>query len=99
MSTPKSEKWLRDFASQHLTRFETDFRFFEEGDFGSLHQLEFNNDGSGGEIELWSSGWFRIHYVNYIQEVELINAFVGPDDERQDQLIAELIRRLADKSP
>jgi hypothetical protein len=94
----KSEQWLKKFAIQHLSNFEVNFRFFAEADFGSLHQVEFNNDEKGGEIEVWSSGWFRVHLVDYVSGIELMCAFIDPDDEQQDQLVSELIMLLADEA-
>jgi hypothetical protein len=59
-----------------------DYKFFEKGDLGSLNQIIFNNELNGGAIDLWSSGWVGIHFVDYVQDLELIDVLINPADKK-----------------
>lgn len=82
-------KWFKEKLAPLLEGFEIVYKYFEEGDFGSLNQIEFNSDLKGGEIDFWSSGFLGIHLVDYLNSNELLNEFLEPNqiDEKQIALL------------
>jgi len=66
-----------------LNEYELKYRFFEEGDFGSLNQVEFNSSKIGGNIDFWGLGWLGIFVWDYRKEEELLNVLLMPDEGKE----------------
>jgi len=66
-------------------------RFFASGDFGSLHQIEFNSSRIGLTVDFWSSGKLGIHLVNYKEGEELINVLLEAEEEVKKKEILKKI--------
>ncbi len=81
----KNVDWFKVEIAPYLKEFEIKYKFFENGDFGDLNQVEFNSQRTGGEIDFWSSGWLGIHFVDYIKGEELLNAFLEPHQEQEKE--------------
>jgi hypothetical protein len=77
--------WYKKEVEPYMKDYEIKYRFFEKGDFGALNQLEFNTKERGGEIDFWSTGWLRIHFVDYIKGEEQINIFLEPYQEEEQK--------------
>lgn len=87
----KDLEWFKNIISPKLDGFELQYKFFENGDFGSLNQIEFNSNKMGGIVDFWSSGWLGIHLVDYINGIELMNFFLEPEREgEKDNALEEL---------
>ena len=52
----KDVNWFKDGIEPKLNGFEVKYKYLEEGDFGSLNQIEFNSKKIGGEIDFWGLG-------------------------------------------
>jgi hypothetical protein len=95
MSLVRDLSWFKSVMEPKLKDYEVQYRFFEEGDFGALNQVEFNSEKMGGEIDFWSSGWVSIHLVDYVKSNELINVFLKPEQYSDRQkYFAELEQKL-----
>lgn len=86
--------WFKDNFEYYLNNYVIEYKFYENGDFGNLDQVEFNSTGKGGEIDFWSSGSLNIHFVNYITGQVLINIFLEPYQEKEKNEIFERLREL-----
>lgn len=86
--------WFRVEFEPHLSGYETKYRFYEKGDFGTLNQVEFNKDDRGGEVDFWSSGHIGIHFVNYRNAEALLIAFLEPKDALRRKHAFEALRDL-----
>lgn len=64
-----------------LKDYEISNRFFEEGDFGSLYQIEFNSKSKGGNIDFWGLDWLGIFLWDYENEKELFNILIESKKE------------------
>jgi hypothetical protein len=64
-----------------LKEYNLEYKFFDEGDFGSLSQVEFNSSKIGGNIDFWGLGWLGIFVWDYQKEQELLNLLIKPDQE------------------
>lgn len=88
--------WFKNSFVQNLDKYVTEYRFFEEGDFGSLNQVIFNSTKMGGEVEFWSSGFMRIHLWDYENDKELINILLEPSENKEKESVftklAELLK-------
>ena len=56
---------------------------FKNGDFGDLDRIEFDGEGSGGNVDFWSSGWLSIHFVDYVIGEELLNVLLEPQEIKE----------------
>lgn len=91
----KDLNWFKDTFESHLKGYDIEYRFFEDGDFGSLHQVEFNSNEKGGEIDFWSLGWLSIHFVNYTNGEILLNILLNPEQsDEKDENLNKLIELL-----
>ncbi len=85
MSTIKDVEWFkRNFAS-NLEGYELEYRFFEEGDFGSLNQVVFNSSKIGGGIDFWGLGWLGIHVYDYEKEELVLNILLETHQETEKE--------------
>jgi len=50
MKEVKDIEWFKKELAPHLKAYELIFKFFEQGDFGSLSQVEFNSEKVGGNL-------------------------------------------------
>lgn len=77
--------WFNKEMTSYLKGYEVKYKYFEEGDFGSLNQVEFNSKKRGGEVDFWSTGWLRIHLVDYVNGNELMNIFLEPNQKEEKE--------------
>ena len=73
--------WFKTYVAPKMIGYELEYRFWNNGDFGSLNQVQFNSEKMGGAIDLWSQGWTGIHLVDYSADVELLNILLSPTQE------------------
>lgn len=85
-------EWFKVEFGFYLSGYEVKYKFFEEGDFGSLNQVEFNKEERGGEIDFWGSGHVGIHFVNYLNGDVLMNSFLEPHDVLQKKHAFEVLK-------
>ena len=90
----KDFEWFKNIFISHLKGFEIKYRFFEEGDFGSLNQVEFDSQEKGGEIDFWSSGQLSIHLVDYKKGEELLNILLMPNQNEGKEIAFQKLREL-----
>ncbi|MCJ8292750.1 MAG: hypothetical protein HRT58_22645 [Crocinitomicaceae bacterium] len=88
----KDITWFKKEVEPLLKGYSVEYKFFENGDFGDLNQVEFNSKERGGEIDFWSSGWLGVHLVDYKEECVLLNTLLKPNQyEEKDGILNELI--------
>ena len=75
--------WFKVEMASLLIDYEVEYKFFENGDYGSLNQIEFNKEEKGGGVDFWSSGWLAIHFVDYIKGEVLLNVFLEPHQKEE----------------
>jgi hypothetical protein len=69
-----------------LKKYKLEYKFFSEGDFGALNQVEFNSNEIGGNIDFWGLGWLGIFVWDYRKEEELLNLLIKPDQEEEKKV-------------
>lgn len=79
MDNVKNLIWFKNNLESKLLSFELQHKYFEEGDFGTLNQIEFNSLKIGGNIDFWSLGWIGIFIWDYQKEKELFNVLLNPE--------------------
>jgi hypothetical protein len=84
MKDRKDIEWFRSNVAPKIKGYELRYKFFDEGDFGSLNQVEFNSKRIGGNIDFWGLGWLGVFVWNYETEKELLNILLEPS-QRQEQ--------------
>jgi len=96
MNEIKDINWFKDKLAPKLQGYELGYRFFDEGDFGSLSQVEFNSKKIGGAIDFWGLGWLGIFVWHNEKEEELLNVLLEPhqDMEKEEAFkqLEELLR-------
>jgi len=70
-----------------LKEYKLEYRFFDEGDFGSLNQIEFNSSKIGGNIDFWGLGWLGIFVWDYRKEEQLLNVLIKPEEEEEKKIV------------
>lgn len=85
MRNVRDIEWFKREFSPRLKNYEFEYRFFNEGDFGSLNQVEFNSKKIGGNIDFWGLGWIGVFVWNYETEEQLLNVLVEPHQEKEKE--------------
>ncbi|HHG86369.1 MAG TPA: hypothetical protein ENJ82_16580 [Bacteroidetes bacterium] len=87
----KDITWFKKEVEPYLKGYDVVYKFFKNGDFGDLNQVEFNSKERGGEIDFWSSGWLSVHLIDYIKGNELLNTLLKPEQHKEkDKLLSKL---------
>lgn len=90
----KNITWFKENIIPYLEGFEIEFKFYENGDFGDLNQVELNSSEKGGEIEFWSTGWLGIHLVDYIEGEEILDVLLRPDQYEEKENVGKRLQEL-----
>ncbi len=91
MEKIKDVEWFKDNVVPKIKGYELEYKFFDEGDFGSLNQIEFNSKKIGGNVDFWGLGWLGIFVWNYETEEQLLNVLLEPNQQKeQDEALRQL---------
>ena len=94
MENTRDLNWFKTEIEPKLTQYEITHRFYAEGDFGSLNQVEFNSDKIGGNVDFWGLGWLGIFVWNYEKEEQLLNILLEPNQESDIEKAFEELENL-----
>lgn len=94
MEEIKNIDWFKKVIAPHLTGYEISYRFYEEGDFGSLNQVIFNSPTKGGGIDFWGLGWIGIDLVDYETEEQLMNILLDASQQIEQSDALERLQEL-----
>jgi hypothetical protein len=87
--------WFKVVIAPRLLGYTITYRYFEQGDFGSLYQVEFNSVQKGGAFDFWGMDWLGIHLVDYRKDVALVNKLLTDAEEHEKrQVIATFLSLL-----
>lgn len=89
MEQSKDINWFKETIEPQLKKYEIEYRFYEEGDLGSLSQVVINSDKKGGGISFWGLGWLGVEIYDYKNDVELLNILLKPEQNIEKNLILE----------
>jgi len=90
----KDIDWFKDNFEFYLSNYEIEYRFYQNGDWGDLNQVEFNTVGKGGEIDFWSSGNLSVHFIDYVTGKVLINIFLESFQEKEKDEIFQKLKEI-----
>ena len=90
-------EWFKEEIFPNFKDYELNYRYFDEGDFGSLNQVEFNSNKIGGNIDFWGLGWLGIFVWDYENENEILNILLEPKQEREKIEAFEKLKRLVQR--
>ena len=95
MKIQKDIDWFKKEVEPLLQKYEVKYRYYDQGDFGSLNQASFEAKDKGGQIDYWGLGWLGIFLWDYVEAVILINILLSPDEmhnvnEHLDNLVVLL---------
>ena len=94
MEEKKDIEWFNRSIAPDLKNFEIKYRFFAEGDFGALNQIEFNSKLVGGNIDFCGLGWLGIFVRDYKNEKIMLNILLEPQQEKEKTEAFEKLNRL-----
>lgn len=94
MASPYDVTWFKAVIVPRLHGFTVSYRYFEQGDFGPLHQVEFNSAQKGGVFDFWGMDWLGIHLVDYTQDIELLNRLLTDAEEGEKEHVIDLFLAL-----
>jgi hypothetical protein len=87
--------WFEKEVAPNLNGYELNYKFYQEGDFGSLNQIEFNSKKVGGNIDFWGLGWLGVFVWNYESEEQILNLLLEPhQDEEKIKILTKLAELL-----
>jgi len=87
-------EWFKKEVASKLNGYEFDYKFFKEGDFGSLNQVEFNSKKIGGNIDFWELGWLGVFIWSYEKEVQLLNILLEPHQKEEKEKIFDTLKEI-----
>lgn len=90
----KNMEWFKDVFSQKLENYDLKYKNFDNGDFGSLEQVEFNSTQIGGNIDFWSLGYLGIFIWDYKKEEIILNTLINPDDNDKKEDALEILNSI-----
>ncbi|MFV5700171.1 hypothetical protein ACM55H_17575 [Flavobacterium sp. ZT3R17] len=85
MDSTKNILWFKANIEPTLEGFEIKYCSYDDGDFGSLNQIEFNSKGKGGNIDFWGLGYLGIFLWDYQKEEEIMNVLLDPNQELEKE--------------
>lgn len=94
MSSSKNISWFKEIVEPTLKGYEIEYRYYEEGDFGSLNQVEFNSKEKGGNVDFWGLGWLGLYVWDYEKEEEIMNILLSPDQENEKEIAFEEFQKI-----
>jgi hypothetical protein len=94
MKKVKDIKWFKDKLATKLEGYELNYKFYNEGDFGSLNQVEFNSKKIGGNVDFWGLGWLGIFVWDYERAEQLLNILLEPHQEKEKDDAFEQLEKL-----
>ncbi|MHA6697866.1 hypothetical protein [Chryseobacterium sp. A321] len=83
MENVKDIDWFKREMASYFNEYELIYKFFEQGDFGSLNQIEFNSEKIGGNIDLWGLGSIGIFVWDYEKNEEILNILLSPNQDKE----------------
>ena len=83
----KNFDWAKKNFLPKLFGYDFNFRYFDDGDFGSLNQIEFDSAEYSGAIDFWGMNWLGIFVWDKIREEEKINLMFSPEQEKEKEEI------------
>lgn len=81
-----SSRWFKENIEPLLTHYKCTYRFYANGDFGSLDQVAFDSERYSGEIDYWSSGRVSINLWDYEKEEMVLNLLVLEDEDVSNKI-------------
>lgn len=87
-------EWFRSNMAPEFIGYELSYRFFDEGDFGSLNQVEFESKKIGGNIDFWGLGWLGVFVWNYEKEEVSLNLLIEPHREEEKRAAIKKLQDL-----
>jgi hypothetical protein len=86
--------WFKETVAPKLQGYDIKYRFYEEGDFGSLNQVLLESKKIGGQIDFWGGDWLGIYVWDYIKSEELMNVLLEPDKTLEKEKDLERMQSL-----
>lgn len=77
-----------------LKGYEINYKFFENGDFGSLNQIEFNSKKIGGNFDFWELGWLGVFLWDYEREKIIYNVLIEPNQDNEREIIFKKLNEI-----
>jgi hypothetical protein len=74
--------WFKIHVAPNLIEYEISYKYFENGDFGDLNQVEFNSQLFGGGIDFWGMGYIGIFIYDYTKELQVENKLYDPSEKQ-----------------
>jgi len=91
MKEKKDIEYFKKNLTSKLIGYELNYKFFEEGDLGSLNQVEFNSSKIAGNIDFWGQGWVGVFVWDYEEDEQLLNVLIEPDHDKEvDDIFVKL---------
>lgn len=94
MVSEKNIQWFKDEIEPLLTNFEIKYKFFPEGDFGALNQVEFNSAKINGVVDFWSLNWLSVFVWDCRKEEEILNVFLEPNQNLEKEAAFEKLKNI-----
>ncbi len=75
-----NSNWFKENLAKLFFDYKLEYRFFPEGDLGSLDEVVFENEKKGGSINYWGKGFLGIFLFDYEEEREIMNVLIDPNN-------------------
>ena len=79
--------WFKEHIAPQMSTFDIQYRYFSQGDFGSLDEVNFESERFIGTINYWGNGFLSVTLFDNIMNDIVVNIMVDSDIEN-DKLAA-----------
>jgi hypothetical protein len=87
----KNIDWFKREIVPKFYNYKITYRFFENGDFGSLNQAVLQYKRIEVVIDFWGLEWLGIFAYDFEKEADLLNLLLEPNEiEEKDKAFKEL---------
>jgi len=76
-------QWFKKNIEPQLNEYILNYRFFEDGDLGSLSEVEIDSNRFGCAVDFWGKGWLGIFIWDNEKKEELLNILIEPTDKNK----------------
>lgn len=80
-----NSRWFKQNLEKLFTKYKLTYRYFPEGDLGSLDEVAFESEKVGGAINYWGKGYLGIFIYDYRKEIEIMNVLLSSEQNLEKE--------------
>lgn len=90
----KDISWFKATMASKFIGYDLVYRYYAEGDFGSLDQVIIESTEKGGQVDFWGLGWLGISAYDYKRDQDLMNILLEPQEHAEKEKAFEKLLKV-----